>query len=341
MRRVRRVRRRRSTTTLPSISDATVVFIIASPRSGTTWLQRALNEHPEITCGENRLFGSYFDVVQEGQRRRPRITVDEFAMSLAQRTVKQDLAASVDHYANDLTAAFADIMFSRWRHYSGKSILVDKVTPYPGTACDVVQKIRTFFPQARVIQLVRDGRDVMTSGVFHWMQKSIEGARPVTGDQRRRAVFVDGQVQQPLSRFFTDHDIDLWGQSWLEPIEAVRKHGPENVLQIRYEDMITDQFEVLRQICVHVGAQPSSSVLRTCVKHSSFERMSGGRRAGEADPKAHVRKGVAGDWRNYFTRHDGELFERICGQQLLRLGYTENSGWSRELSDMLQIRKAS
>ncbi|MEQ9411653.1 MAG: sulfotransferase [Fuerstiella sp.] len=323
-------------------TDAKLVFVIASPRSGTTWLQKALNEHPQITCGENRLFGSYFDVVNTQGTRQLRVTMDQYAATLAQRTKRQEFPVGVEAYAEQLTAGFARVSFDLWRRHSGKPILVDKVTPYPGTATEVVQQIRRFFPEASIIQLVRDGRDVVTSGVFHWLMKSLEGRPTSDIETQRRARFVDGRYDVHLTRFFSDEDIETWATTWCEPLSAVADPAGARSLPVRYEDLLQNQPMVLRKICQYVGADSAGSIVRQCVLASSFERMSGGRRPGQMDATAHVRRGVAGDWKNYFTRRDGVLFDQRCGDQLLSLGYEPDRSWISMLPDELSSeRKAA
>ena len=63
--------------------------------------------------------------------------------------------------------------------------------------------------------------------------------------------------------------------------------------------------------------------------------MSGGRQKGEAEPTAHVRKGIVGDWRNYFTKRDGELFHEIAGKTLIEMGYEQDSTWIDSLPEKL------
>ncbi|MEZ6164763.1 MAG: sulfotransferase [Phycisphaerales bacterium] len=43
------------------MTDSIDFFVIASPKSGTTWVQKLLGTHPEIHCAESRLYGLYFD----------------------------------------------------------------------------------------------------------------------------------------------------------------------------------------------------------------------------------------------------------------------------------------
>ena len=45
---------------------ARVHFVISAPRSGSTWLQRALNEHPQVFCTEHRLFGRFCEIWPNG-----------------------------------------------------------------------------------------------------------------------------------------------------------------------------------------------------------------------------------------------------------------------------------
>lgn len=331
---LRRLSRRHFPT--PNVADAKIVFVIAAPRSGTTWLQRVLNEHPDITCGENRLFGSYFDVVLNSADPKLRVTLDCFAKTLGDRTAKQDLGISPSDYADELIAEFSQIAFQKWRRYSGKHILVDKITPYPGTAHEVASQLQRFYPEAGVIQLIRDGRDVATSGVFHWMNRTLVG-RKLSLAQLQRDEFYDSTAQGNLSRFFTDEEIRTWTSTWSEPIVAVNDVFGQNVLNIRYERMIENLADELSRICEFVGARTNRQVLSRCVKHSSFHRMSGGRARGVADPAAHVRKGIVGDWKNYFTRHDGELLQAGSASLLQDLGYETDADWPLTLPGTLNI----
>ena len=57
--------------------------------------------------------------------------------------------------------------------------------------------------------------------------------------------------------------------------------------------------------------------------------MSGGRTAGQQDVGSGRRKGQAGDWKNYFTPRDRELFAATAQPALERFGYETDDGWSR------------
>lgn len=235
-------------------------------------------------------------------------------------------------------AGFAATVFSLWRKHSGKPILVDKVTPYVGTAQHVVQSIQRFFPDAPFIHLVRDGRDVATSGVFHWLTKTQSGAQSSEEAKRRHDIFVRGHRGQ-LPRFFDDAVMREWAATWSEPIRAVRSLPEQSCLTVSYEAMLEDQEHVLRQICDRAGAHSAAVWLKSCCQQSTFRQMSGGRSPGNMVPVAHVRNGVRGDWKQYFTRRDGAMFDDICGDLLVDLAYESDRNWWKALPETLSFRR--
>lgn len=62
------------------------------------------------------------------------------------------------------------------------------------------------------------------------------------------------------------------------------------------------------------------------VETNSFERVSG-RLRGEESGTNFLRKGVAGDWREIFTKRDKEVFKEEAGELLIGLGYEKDTSW--------------
>lgn len=77
---------------------------------------------------------------------------------------------------------------------------------------------------------------------------------------------------------------------------------------------------------------PGPTRLAATVHKYSFEQQTG-RRAGVEERGAILRKGVAGDWRNHFTRAAGEVFDRHFGETLVRLGYESERRWYEKLPE--------
>lgn len=96
-----------------------------------------------------------------------------------------------------------------------------------------------------------------------------------------------------------------------------------NVLDVRYEELLADEFGGFSRILDHLGIQLPERVLRKIIAKCSFERLSGGRKRGSENQTHHYRKGVAGDWTNHMPVN-GEVycvFRQRFGDLLDRLGY--------------------
>ena len=133
----------------------TPVFILGiTQRSGTNLLYRALLEHPD--CVPARQPGEDFLVHGVDHLRR---YVDSVA---AQWNPEWDLAGE---RAADLARALGRGWLAHLRPEGGAAAFVTKTPSVRGIA-----HVHRFLPEARVLALVRDGRDVAESGVrsFGW-----------------------------------------------------------------------------------------------------------------------------------------------------------------------------
>lgn len=319
-----------------------VHFVFSAPRSGSTWLATALGFHPSIAATENRLFGMFCEMWQNRNgRTSPRITADKYIHGLAQHSFFHSLGWKSardlgDELLHEWLGFLARFLVSR----SGKPVMVDKVTPYLGTAEIVLSEIRRHFPEAAIIHLQRDGRDVATSGVFDWLGRLPENELDETARNRDRH-FLDGEARQGLDRFFDDRSLETWARYWTEPFAALEATGtlqaggePAARLVIRYEDMLVNQAGSLRQVFRLLGVDDSESIALECSQNAAFEKSTG-RSPGSSDPLGKSRRGVAGDWRNWFTRQDAEKFNELAGEWLIRAGYALDASWVNECPERL------
>ena len=310
------------------MTDVQLHFVLSAPRSGSTWLATALNHHPQIFATEQRLFGEFFEVWPNPRGgTAPRITLDAYAAAFAGHYFRDALGLDFRQMRED----FLTFMVQQLIHYahqkSGKPIIVDKVTPYTGTGDRVVAQIRRYLPRSKIILLVRDGRDVATSGVFDWLHKDGPGTE-------RYRFFVERVSGLVLTRLFDDASLAHWANSWVETIRIFDGRRLDG--RIRYEAMKRDHAGELTQLFQLVGAAADPEVGKQCADHSTFDTMAG-RPAGDERPLAKARKGVVGDWRNYFTRRDGQLFHQIAGDCLIAEGYESSAEWIDTLPESLQL----
>jgi lipopolysaccharide transport system ATP-binding protein len=171
---------------------------------------------------------------------------------------------------------------------------------------------------SRHFVVIRDLRDTVVSGYFSlkvshgkFAADSVSGIR----HDLQHKDLDDGLIQT----------IDQWldvnariQQSWIDAGEPV----------IHYEDLLENDVEILERVLIDECQYPISRPrLRRVVETRRFERMSKGRPRGQEDVSAHLRKGVAGDWRNYFSEPVKEAFKERWGELLVRTGYEKDLDW--------------
>lgn len=293
-------------------------------------MMHALSEHPSAYCTEHRLFGPHIDEVHDEGAVRPRlrITLDAFADAHARHLNLTPTGHAIPAARDRLMRALAERLFELDRELSGKPIVIDKVTPYLGTAERVFAHLRELFPSAPIVRLVRDGRDVAVSGVHHWLTKRVEGTAFGAGPPERDELLRTGRGET-LERLFTDGELEAWAAMWAEPCRA----GDRQVT-VFFEHLIEHPEVEFTRLLEALAIPAGDEVVRTCLRAARFEHLSGGRARGEGDPTGHVRSGEPGEWRRWFTRRDGEVFDAVAGDQLVALGYAE-PGWARSLPERL------
>ena len=302
-------------------------FVISAPRSGSTWLAQALNQHSEIFATEQRLFGDFCQMWPNNNGKlAPRITFDAYAKAVSVHYFHSELTKSRTEFIENFTKEYCQFLTRFASKSSGKSVVVDKITPYPGTSSFVTQQIQEYFPNSKIIKLIRDGRDVLTSGTFDWLLKDGHGTD-------RYKCFVEKDSSILVQRFFDDESIEKWAANWKETVCDVKQFD----LEIRYENMLAEMPSVLTDVFKTIDVDCSEKIGHQCADSVTFEKMTG-RRPGEMDATAKQRYGTSGQWSDFFTRRDGELFHATAGDQLISLGYVADNNWFGKLPEELSIR---
>jgi len=310
----------------------TVFFVAGEMRSGTSWLRRTLSAHPEVVCGhEGSFFGWGYSREEIPVYAGP---VSSFTRALAvseEFKVWHDLPWNQwsDGYEEDLrnlTRLSIDYFLAKEVARTGKRIVGDKSPQHTGN----LDEIYEIYPDARVIHIVRDGRDVAVSVMHHWWRLAKdqpEGVFDLTPEELeiRDAYLRDKEGFLASGRsIFMEERLAQLARRWSDRIGEAHRDGTalygESYLEIRYEDLLRNTPETLRRILELLGARTDDGTIERCIQASSFERASN-RRQGEEDSGSFFRKGVAGDWRGVFTERDRELYSDIAGERLAEMGY--------------------
>jgi hypothetical protein len=311
-------------------------FIAGEMRSGTSWLRRTLNAHPQIACGhEGSFFGRDYSSEEIPVYTGP---VSSFTRALA---VSKELKVwhelpwnqwthGYDEDLRNLTRLSLDYFLAKEVARTGKRIVGDKSPQH--TAC--LDEMHEIYPDARIIHIVRDGRDVAVSAMHHWWRLAKDragGLFELTPEELEiRDVYLqdrEGFLASGRS-IFIEERLGQLARRWSYRVGKARRDGTalygEHYLEIRYEDLLRDTPDTLRQVLELLQARRGDGIIERCIRASKFERVSN-RRQGEEDPGSFFRKGVAGDWRDVFTERDREVYEKLAGERLVEMGYEKPS----------------
>jgi hypothetical protein len=314
---------------------------VGNGKSGTTWLTRLLNSHPEIFCrGEGRFFNKEWyreDLRDDADAKVPPRSL--YGALYNSKDLRLWLERSpwsrnedTERFFADLTRFAADYFLKRKLANTGRRIVGDKTPFLPGT--NVMEEIKEVYPDAKVIHIIRDGRDVEVSWVFHrWNRASDRGGVQVLSPgeiERREAYDKDPQRLAELG-VFEEEELRRRAGLWRELVSGASESGPRllgsNYIEVKYENLLDDTAAEAKRLLRFVGVEFDEEIIRQCVENASFESFSGGRSRGEEDHASFFRKGIAGDWRNVFTEKDKQIFKEAAGDLLIRLGYEKDNDW--------------
>jgi hypothetical protein len=311
-------------------AETPVFFVVGHQKSGTTWLMRMLDAHAEILCqGEGRFFGAEWrqKSVRRIDVRRPPSSL--YNAVLDAKYLKFWVERSVwsrdgdaDEHLKNLTRMAIDYFLLGELARTGKRLVGDKS---PLLVPETIEEISAIYPDARVVHIIRDGRDAVVSALHH----SWNFGKKVKNDEvsaKREAYREDpDRMLNSGESLFAANSLARMAGEWAARVGRTVEDGPallgENYTEVRYEDLLSRPEEEVRRLLEFLGAGADDETVRRCVDAASFEKLSRGRERGEEDPTSFFRKGVAGDWRNTFTEQDRRVFEEMAGDLLAQLGY--------------------
>lgn len=275
------------------------VFVVGCPRSGTTLLQRMLNNHPQLAVAYDTLF---IPAVVRGQKdKNPPLTpalveqIRDFhrfqRFGLPEDTL-DSLAAETDDYA-ELVSRIYDA-FARLHH---KPLGGEKSPGYVRH----LPMLQGLFPWARFVHLVRDGRDVALS-LMDWGRQK----KKPKGPARKYRLWAESPVAVSA----------LW---WTYKAERGRRDAarilPGTYTEISYESLVADPETALRKVAAFLQLPYSADMVYFHVGKTV-------RKTGLSAKAAWLpaTQGIR-DWRKSMQPDDLELFEALAGDCLTAFGY--------------------
>ena len=158
---------------------------------------------------------------------------------------------------------------------------------------------------ADYIHLYRDGRDVVVSKYFYEKDFSVKNG-------------LLGEFNVPFDIFLEKTAIE-WSRFVLEWIET-------NAMQISYEALLKNTHKELVSIFKYLEANDKHLDIAEAITSNSKLNMRK-ELSSMFSYNTFVRKGVSGDWKNYFNHKHKELFKEIAGDSLIKLNYEGSNDW--------------
>jgi len=285
-----------------------LVFIAGCPRSGTTYLQRLLAALPFVKTGQESHIFSLIGPLWETWRVQAK-----FAGRGLRGGVGLPLYFNEAEYKNVLKDFLFQLLKPMVGTLNSREIFVEK-TPSNALYIDTIHEL---LPQARIIFVQRDARDVVAS--------LLAASRA------------------------------LWGKDWApnSPVKAARiwcahlnsakqsaQHLPNSIFyEIKYEDIVTNPTMWLTDINIFLGLNSSNEDIENAVRENSLEaaRITGGTKIPVGvksvktncsfitEPDGFIRRGKPNGWKTDLT-----LFEKFCVWYIARSAMKQ-SGYSWRL----------
>lgn len=267
------------------------LFVVGCPRSGTTWVQLLLAQHPHVaTSQETHLFTNYLNALEkcwQGEKRQP----------LRRRTGLSGLLLEEEFY--ELCQSFAVGVFKKVKAGNINSCLLVDKSPDHVRRADLILKV---LPDASFLHVIRDPRSVVSS--------------------LRHAGRTWGRDWAPTSTAGC-------ALRWQGDIRLGRQIACKTTryMEIQYETLLERGSIELARILDWLDLPADAEFCRAAVATCSFQNLKTAKNIVnspwqlEDEPEGMYRQGRADSWRDDLTRTDVRIVEFIALDEMRKLGY--------------------
>jgi len=297
-------------------------FIFGHARSGTTLLTRLARLHPEVHCNYQAHFFTRKPLLKS------LVNSPEAEEWLTRKSNRWNQGRDLSPL---VLRATADFIMERDAAREGKMIVGDK-SPSSTIHGQAVRDMYAVYPDAKLVYIVRDGRDVLISERF---RNFVEESKFLTSEDRRiisdlrldPASFTEGRRS-----IFTETFIRRVAKGWIanlqETEDEARRLFNGNYFGMRYEDLLDQPFDEMSKFWNFLGVKKIDRSLMEKIKaemsSNPDEEWQAKRNEGIA---SFLPKGQAGNWSRLFIEKDKSVFKEIAGEMLVKWKYEKDNNW--------------
>ena len=292
-------------------------FIVGHARSGTTLLARLIRLHPEVHTNWQAHFFTRKPLLKS------LVNNAEMEEWLTRRSNRwnngEDLSPLVMRAAADY------IMESDARRAGAKKHIVGDKSPNSLNDGESVRLMHAVYPDAYLINIVRDGRDTLISQRF---RNFVEESNFLTAEDKQiiDALRAD---QTPFTTgersIFTEKWLRANAIGWVKNLTETEREGRrllgERYYEFRYEDLLSQPFAEMKKVWKHFDIQVADSLESLIQDEMSSNPDQTWQKKRNESIADFLPKGKAGNWQNIFTARDLKIFNNVAGEMLKKWKY--------------------
>ncbi len=187
----------------------------------------------------------------------------------------------------------------------------------------------------KIVVLRRDPRDVMVSYYFHlnFLHESGRNKKEYKEYSTRLNFKEPNDVILNLPHFieFLRHYTPKKWVNFFHPSTWSHFYGSwsevPHVIHTSYEALLNDTPNEVKHILNKLEISDLDEVrLGDIIQRNSFENQAN-RNKGTEDRNSFLRKGIVGDWKNYFSEEAKDVFKKYYQKDLEKFKYEQNQDW--------------
>jgi hypothetical protein len=224
-----------------------------------------------------------------------------------------------------MRAAADYIMESDAKRAGAEKHIVGDKSPNSLNDGESVRLMHAVYPDAYLINIVRDGRDVLISQRF---RNFIEESKFLTAEDKQIVAALRAD-QTPFTTgersIFTEKWLRTNAEGWVKNLTETEHEGRrllgERYYEFRYEDLLAEPFSSMKKVWEHFDISVETGLeasLHAEMRSNPDQVWQKERNRSIAD---FLPKGKAGNWQNIFTVRDIQIFNEVAGDMLEKWMY--------------------